>query len=168
MHHHPYISSVHGTSALIELRPRCNRRSVVGIQSFKNTPQIHLIKPLSAVTNCWIFSVKLARSHYHTKYFCYTHVEDIPSKFCLDCMVGENREQVWECFPQGDNMCGDCIDCITKIFEGGFNMKTVIPNVNFLKGCNSRKYNLTGTFTLHKVISYFWTLIMDQQILQSA
>ena len=36
---------------LIELRPRCNRRSAVGMQSFKGTPQIHLIIPLSAVTS---------------------------------------------------------------------------------------------------------------------
>ena len=38
---------------LIELRQRCSRRSVVGMRSSRETPQIHLTIPLSAVTNCW-------------------------------------------------------------------------------------------------------------------
>ena len=37
--------------------PRCNRRSAIGMWSFKDTPEIHLIMPLSAVTNCWTSSV---------------------------------------------------------------------------------------------------------------
>ena len=43
--------------SLIVLRPRCNRRSVVWIWSFKDTPQIHLIIPLSPLTNHWTSSV---------------------------------------------------------------------------------------------------------------
>ena len=39
---------------------------------------------------------------------------------------------------------------MTNIFEVGFDLKFVIPDVNFLKGCNSSRYDLTGTFTAHK------------------
>ena len=62
---------------------------------------------------------------------------------------------------------------VTKIFEGGFDMKFVIPDVNFLKGCNSSRYDLSGTFRAHKVfvvsntISFAWTLIMKPQITRS-
>ena len=61
-------------------------------------------------------------------------------------------------------MCRGCvrktttlINRISKIFEGGFNMKTVIPDVNFLEGSNSSKYNLTGKFLL----SVRWSVIPE-------
>ena len=53
-------------------------------------------------------------------------------------------------------------------------MKTVIPDVNFLDGCNSNRYDLSGTFTAHKisavsqVTNYSWALVMNQQITRSA
>ena len=49
-------------------------------------------------------------------------------------------------------------------------MKTVIPEVNLLKGCNSTRYNLYRTFTAHKIsvvskaISYSRTLIMKPKV----
>ena len=42
---------------LIELRPRRNNRFVIRMQSFKDTPQIHLTIPLSTITNCLTSSV---------------------------------------------------------------------------------------------------------------
>ena len=43
--------------SLTELRPGGNSRSAVGMRSFKDTSQIHLIMPLVAVTNRWTSSV---------------------------------------------------------------------------------------------------------------
>ena len=63
---------------------------------------------------------------------------------------------------------------VTKIFEGGFNLRTVIPDVILLKGCNSSRYHLSKTLTAHKisvvskVISCSWTLFMNPQVTQSA
>ena len=73
-------------------------------------------------------------------------------------------------------MCRDCVSTtsITKIFEGGFNMKAVMPDVNFLKECNRSRYDRSKIFTAHKssavskVISYSGTLIMNPQITRSA
>ena len=42
-------------------------------------------------------------------------------------------------------------NCIAKIFEGGSNMKFVIPDANFLNRCNSSRYDLTETFMTRKI-----------------
>ena len=63
---------------------------------------------------------------------------------------------------------------VTKIFEGEFNLRTIIPDVILLKGCNSSRYHLSETFTAHKiyvvikVISCSWTFFMNLQVTQSA
>ena len=145
----------HPSMSLIELRRRRNRRSVVGMRSFNDTPQIHLIIPLSVVTNRWTSSVTTGQVSLPYKSTFITHI--------------------LKTFP--DNTCRDYVRTTTtlanqiiKIFEGGFLMKTVIPNVNFLKGCNNSSYDLIGTFTAHKIsvvskaISYSWTLIITQII----
>ena len=51
------LSQFQCSISLIGLRPRRSRWSAVGIQSFKDIPQIYLIIPLSALTNRWITSV---------------------------------------------------------------------------------------------------------------
>ena len=51
------LSRFQRSMSLIELGPKRNRRSVVGMRFFKDTPQIHLIIPLSAVTNSRTSSV---------------------------------------------------------------------------------------------------------------
>ena len=64
------------------------------------------------------------------------------------------------------------INHITNIFEGGFSMKTVIPDAKFLKGFkyDSSRYDPTSTLktqkmsVVSKVISYSRTLIMNLQI----
>ena len=71
LHHHPYVTSVHGISvgsraaSHCKVRAKCKRRFAVEMQYFKDTPQIHLITPMSLVTNRWTSSV--TRSRYHTK-----------------------------------------------------------------------------------------------------
>ena len=51
------LSQFQCSISLIGLRPRRSRWSAVGMQSFKDIPQIYLIIPLSALTNRWITSV---------------------------------------------------------------------------------------------------------------
>ena len=164
--------------SLIEMRPRHNRRSFAWMRSFKDTPQIHFIIPLSAVTSLLnVFSNNWPGLTAIQKQFSYAHVEDIPSKFCSDCTIGEERTQLSKCFPRGDNSCKDCVRTtttlarhITNIIEGGFDIKSFILDVNFLKGCNSRRYKLSRTFTARKIsivskaISFSWAIIMNPQI----
>ena len=68
--------------------PRCNRRSVIGMWSFKDTPEIHLIMPLSAVTNCWASSVIIRHVlPPHKSTFLHTFV-DIPATFLSKIGLG--------------------------------------------------------------------------------
>ena len=55
------LSRLQRRMSLIELRARCSRKSVVGMRSFKDTPQIRLIIPMSAVTNRLTSSVTIGQ-----------------------------------------------------------------------------------------------------------
>ena len=125
--------------SLIELRPRRNRRSVVWIWSFKDTPQIHLIIPLSPVTNHWISSVTTGQVLLPCKSILLTHMlKMFPLSLVQIAWLGRIGNNSWNAFHE-ETVRRDCIgtittlaNCITKIFEGKFNMETVTLNVNFL------------------------------------
>ena len=159
--------------SLIEMRPRHNRRSFAWMRSFKDTPQIHFIIPLSAVTSLLnVFSNNWPGLTAIQKQFSYAHVEDIPSKFCSDCTIGEARTQLSKCFPRGDNSCKDCVRTtttlakhITNIIEGGFDIKSIILDVNFFKGCNSRRHNLSRTFMHAKFLLSVRRSVFPEQLL---
>ena len=76
------LSRFQRSMSLIELRPRCNRRYVPRMQSFKDTPEIHLIIPLSAVTNHWISSVTTGHVSLPYKSTFLTHMlKEFPLNF---------------------------------------------------------------------------------------
>ena len=161
--------------SLTELRPRHNRRSLVGMRSFKDTPQIHLIIPMSVVINRWTSSVTTGQVLIpYTSTFLINMLKPFPLSFVWVAQLERIGNNSWNAFHEETIHVEGCVrTATTKIFEGGFNMKTAIPDVNFLKGCNSSRYNLTGIFTAHEIsvlskISYFQTLTLNPQITRSA
>ena len=68
------LSRFQCSMSLIELRPKRNRRSFIGMRSFKDTPQIHPIIPLSAVTNRRTSSVTTGQISLRYKSAFLTHV----------------------------------------------------------------------------------------------
>ena len=87
------LSQFQCSISLIGLRPRRSRWSAVGMQSFKDIPQIYLIIPLSTLTNRWITFTTVNSYNWAglatiQKHFSYTCCRTFQS--CSDCAVGED------------------------------------------------------------------------------
>ena len=129
------LSRFQRSMSLIELGPRRNRRSVVGMRFFKDTPQIHLIIPLSAVTNSRTSSVTNGQVSLPYKSTFLTHMlKTFPLSFIRIAQLVKIDNNT-QCFPGGGNKFRDHVrtttaltNRITKIFEGGLNMLTSLKD----------------------------------------
>ena len=75
MHYHPSVTNVNATSVGSSAACLWTRtRSIVGTWSFKDTPQIYLIKTLSKVTNRWTSSVTTGQVSLSYKSTFLTHM----------------------------------------------------------------------------------------------
>ena len=96
------LSQSQHNMSLIELSPRCHRRSVIQMQSFKNTPHIHLIVSLSAVTNCWTYSFRTCQVLLPYKSTFLTHMlKKFPQSVVrITCLVRivSNSLSLWPSF----------------------------------------------------------------------
>ena len=81
--------------SFIELRPRHNRRSAIGMWFFKDTPQIHLIIPLSAVTNHLTSSVTTGQVSLPYKNTFLTHMLTFPLSFVRIAWFVTIRNNSW-------------------------------------------------------------------------
>ena len=152
------------------------------IQSFKNTPKIHLIIPLSAVNNSWTASVTTDQVSLPHKSTFLTHML---ITFTLSFVqiarlvrIGNNSRNAFhqqiiyvetasEQQPHWPNVS-------TRYLKVDSTWKRSFLMLTSLKWCNSSRYNLTRTFTankifaVNKVISYSWTLYINPQITRCA
>ena len=185
MHHHLYVTSAQGTSvgssSLIELRQGPNRRSVTGMWFFQDTPQIHLIIPLSAVPNHQTSSVTTDQVLLLYKSTLLTHMlQTFLLGFVWTAWLVRIGKNSWNALYH-DTVHVDTAQeqlpdwpivyprYLTVNLTGKLSFLMLISLTHaIVAGTISPEYLWHTTFLVSKVISFSWTLFMNPQITQRA